>query len=94
VKVRKPTRVPGRGGLVRRHVSKTSRCGPGPGRAASKEPLAGRARDARRAAAVPVSAAAQACRWPSTVHQNKWPLVHTVTVAVTEMTATFSAAVL
>ena len=65
-----------------------------PTRAASKEALAGRARDARRAAAVPGSAADQECRRPSTVHQNRWPLVHTVTVAVTEMTATFSAAVL
>jgi hypothetical protein len=94
MKLRKPTGIPGRGGLVHRDASKPSRCGPGPGRAASKEALAGRARDARRAAAVAVSAAAQACRWPSTVHQNRWPLVHTVTVAVTEMTATFSAAVL
>jgi hypothetical protein len=68
--------------------------GPGPALAPSKEALAGRARDARRAAAVPGSAADQECRRPSTVHQNRWPLVHTVTVAVTEMTATFSAAVL
>jgi hypothetical protein len=68
--------------------------GPVPAWAPSKEALAGRARDARRAAAVPGSPADQECRRPSTVHQNRRPLVHTVTVAVTEMTATLSAAVL
>ncbi len=56
-----------------------------------QEPPTGRARAASRIAAVSVSVAGQAWRWPSWVHHNWWPLVHTVRSAVTEMTANFSA---
>jgi hypothetical protein len=34
-----------------------------------------------------MSAVDQVCRWPWRLHQSCWPLVQTVRVAVTEMTA-------
>ena len=58
---------------------------------AGQELAAGRARAARRAAAGSISAAGQVWRWPSWVHQIRWPLVQTVRPAVTEMMANFSA---
>jgi hypothetical protein len=37
-----------------------------------------------------MSAAGQVWRWPWRLHQSCWPFVHTVRLAVTEMTANLS----